>query len=366
MYIKEIQLRNFRNIDFCSIQFNEKTNIILGKNAQGKTNILESLVFLSSTRSHRLAIDQHLIKHEKDCSTIDCYLNDEEKDKKLTAVIHQRGKTLMINKNPVARSSEFIGNLNVVLFSPSDLNLFEDSPKERRKIVDVEIGKISPLYMIHLSKYMKLLKERNMLLKMNRINDSYNDILESQMIEEQKKILLYRYQFIDEINKTLMKYYEKLSGQSLVIQCFYESCVEINKDIDVSLRKMMDRQREKDVQYRSTSAGIHRDDFIFKLEGRKVEEVASQGQKRMVILAFKLSLLDYIKNMTKKLPVLLLDDVMSELDSEKRRNLFNAIPQEIQTVITTTDSDELKKEIQQNWTIFKLSDGKIVTREDKE
>ncbi len=360
MYIKELQLRNFRNIDFCSIQFGRNYNILLGKNAQGKTSILESLVFLSSTRSHRVGDDQQMIQFGKECSNLDCLIEDD-KEKKLSAVIHPKGKTLMMNKVPVLKSSEFIGKLNVVLFSPNDLSLFEDSPRERRKFVDVEIGKLSPRYMVILTKYLKLLKERNSLLKMNRTMDPYFEVLEEQMINEQLMILKMRQHFVNEINKTLEIYYRKLSHQSIQIRCLYSSCVPVSSDeaMKKDLIQLMNKNREKDVQYKSTSFGVHRDDFIFVFDGKKIEEVASQGQKRMVLLALKLSLLHYIKNSTKKIPVLLLDDVMSELDKEKRKNLFQVIPKGIQTIITTTDSEELKKEIQEKIQWFEVDNGVI-------
>ncbi len=365
MYIKELQLRNFRNIDFCSIQFNENYNVILGNNAQGKTNILESLVFISSTRSHRVQEDQQMIQFNKECANCDCLVIDE-KEKKLSAVIHSKGKTLMINKNPISKSSEFIGKLNVVLFSPNDLGIFEDSPRQRRKIVDVEIGKISPKYMVHLTKYLKLLKERNSLLKMNRSKDSYMEVLEEQMMNEQLVILKLRKQFVDEINKTLTAYYKKLASESLNVECTYESCIVVSDDEQMKEEyiQKMNKARDKDEQYRSTSIGVHRDDFVFLLDGKRIEEFASQGQKRMVLLALKLSLLHYIKNMTNNIPVLLLDDVMSELDQEKRRNLFLAIPKGIQTILTTTDIEELKKEIQQRVKVFEVNKGIVVTKED--
>lgn len=365
MIIKELQLRNFRNIDFCSIQLHENYNVFLGMNAQGKTNVLESLFFLSSTRSHRTLDDQQCIQFGKECSNLDCVIQDE-KEKRLSAVIHQKGKTLLMNKNPISKSSEFIGKLNVVLFSPSDLTLFEDSPKDRRRIVDVEIGKVSPQYMNHLSKYLKLLKERNSLLKMNRYDDSYMSVLEEQMIQEEIEILKLRKQFSDEINTTLSIYYKKLSHHELKVQCLYESCIEITSEekMKESLIQLFKKNKEKDLYLKSTSTGIHRDDFVFELDGKQVENFASQGQKRLVILGLKLSILHYIKKMTKQIPVLLLDDVMSELDQEKRKSLFQAIPKGVQTIITTTDLEELKKEIQGFVRVFEVKKGVITKKED--
>lgn len=364
MYIKELKLRNFRNYDSCSIQFHKNINIILGENAQGKTNILESLIFLSSTRSHRLQYDQQMIKENKECCNIDCIYFDE-RDKKISAVIHQRGKTLLLNQLPILKSSEFIGKLNVVLFSPSDLEVFDDSPKERRRLIDVEIGKVSPQYMVHLSKYIKLLKERNTLLKSNRIDDSYLEVLENQMIEAQVAILKERKIFINEINKIISSVYTKLSGQNYVVKCNYISCVEINTDEEMrkNLRLMIERNKDKDIQYKITSCGIHRDDINFEIDNKKVEVFASQGQKRMVILSLKLSLLEYIKTTIGKTPVLLLDDVMSELDHERRKNLLKIIPSDIQTIITTTDLVDCLSELNIKPHVIKVVEGNVKTME---
>ncbi|MFV0478962.1 MAG: DNA replication/repair protein RecF [Anaerorhabdus sp.] len=360
MYIKELQLRNFRNIDLCSIQFEKNYNILLGNNAQGKTNILESLVFLSSTRSHRIQDDQQMIQFEKECSNLQCTF-EEETETILSAVIHQKGKTLLINKVPILKSSEFIGKLNVVLFSPNDLTMFENSPRQRRKVVDIEIGKTDLKYMTHLGKYLKLLKERNTLLKINRLKDDYMEILENQLIGEQLFILNHRQQFVNELNKTLSIYYKKLAQEEIKIECLYDSCINFSNEekMKEDLISMFEKNREKDEISRSTGCGIHRDDFIFTLDGRRIEEVASQGQKRMVLLSFKLSLLHYIKNKTQRVPVLLLDDVMSELDEEKRKNLFQSIPKGIQTIITTTDKEDLEKEIHEQIKWFEVNQGKI-------
>lgn len=364
MYVKELKLRNFRNYDSCLIKFQKNINIILGENAQGKTNILESLIFLSSTRSHRLQFDQQMIKDNKDCCNIDCVYFDE-KDKKISAVIHQKGKTLLINQLPILRSSEFIGKLSVVLFSPSDMEVFDDTPKERRRLIDVEIGKVSPMYMVYLSKYIKLLKERNTLLKTNRIDDAYLEVLENQMIESQIGILKERKLFLDDINQIISSVYKKLSGQDVVIKCNYISCIEIKNDDEMkkNLRAMIEKSKDKDIQYRMTTCGIHRDDVTFEIDNKKVETFASQGQKRMVILAFKISLLEYIKKTIGKSPILLLDDVLSELDYERRKNLLNIIPSNIQTIITTTDLVDCLSELNIQPHVIRIVEGNVKTME---
>lgn len=365
MIIKELKLRNFRNYDTCTVQFDKDCNILLGQNAQGKTNILESLVFLSTTRSHRLQYDQQMIQEGKELCNIECTFFDE-RDRKIGAVIHSKGKTLLINQQPVSKSSDFIGKLNVLLFSPSDLEIFDDSPKERRRLIDIEIGKVSSNYMFHLSRYLKLLKERNSMLKMNRFDDAYLVVLENQMIESQIEILVERKKFIDSCNLYLSEKYERLSNQKCELKISYQSCVEI-KDKEVmhqEFRNLYDKNREKDIQFKVTSIGIHRDDCSFEMDGKRVELFCSQGQKRMVVLALKFSLVEYIKNQLHKTPVLLLDDVLSELDHKKRYNLLKCLDGDIQTILTTTEILEDFNELKNKPKVFEVENGIIKTKED--
>ncbi|MEG0239975.1 DNA replication/repair protein RecF [Anaerorhabdus sp.] len=367
MIVKELRLRNFRNIDSCILKFNEGVTVLLGQNAQGKTNLLESLVFLSTTRSHRLLYDQQMIQDEKELCNLECLIQDE-KEKKIGAVIYQKGKTLLINSQPVLKSSDFIGKLNVVLFSPSDLEIFDDSPKERRRIMDIEIGKCSMNYMHHLSKYLKLLKERNACLKMNRVDEPYLIVLENQMIESQIEILIERKKFFEYCNKTISKFYSFLSNQESELKMIYESCVTIDskEQMKRDLLEQYNKNKEKDMLYKMTSIGIHRDDFYFLMDDKKVELFCSQGQKRMVILALKFSLVEYIKSIEQKVPVLLLDDVLSELDSQKRLNLFKLLDNYCQTIITTTEMVDGFDELHNKPLVYLVENGKMQAKEGKQ
>ncbi|MFV0379357.1 MAG: DNA replication/repair protein RecF [Anaerorhabdus sp.] len=366
MFIKNLSLRQFRNLNNITIEFGRNYNIILGNNAQGKTNILESLFMLSTCKSHRIKEDQSLIQFNYNSCKINCNVFDDS-DLNLSLIIHEFGKSLFINKKMVDRVSKFIGKLNVVIFSPGDLNYFEDTPKYRRKIMDIEIGKISQSYMNYLLVYSKYLKDRNALLKSDRVKDEYFEIIEDEMIRAMSEIILFRRNFVDEINKVISKYYLKLSKESIDIKLeYYQVVSDLEKeDIINSLKDLFKKNRDKDEYYKTTTCGIHRDDTNFLFNGKKIYEVASQGQKRMVILSFKLALLHYIKNITGKTPILLLDDVMSELDKHKRINLFNAIPKEIQTIITTTDVDNLIDDINGEIKLFEVKDGFVKVMEDK-
>lgn len=342
MKVTQIRLRNFRNYESCQLNPDPGINVLIGKNAQGKTNLLESLVLLSTTRSHRAAADQDLIREHEEFCKAECRL-DTEPETVLQAVIHEKGKTLMIHRQPVSRSSEFIGRLNAVLFAPSDLELFEAPPKVRRRLMDVEIGKVSAVYMQHLSSYMKLLKERNSLLKREPVNPAMLDVLDEQLIDQEIQVLLMRRQFLEMMNRQLTSCYNGLSAETAQVSVRYHTVSE-NTDpqqIRGELHRKMKENRERDKILKTTASGIHRDDLSFQLNGRDVVSYASQGQRRMIVLAWKLSLMEFIRNRRHEMPVLLLDDVLSELDQEKRIRLFALIPESVQTFITTTEIHEI-------------------------
>lgn len=364
MIIKQIKLRNFRNFENCNVYFNENLNILTGLNGQGKTNLLESIVFLSTTHSHRLNEEIKLIMHNKELSNIECIYKDDI-EYNIGAIIHQKGKTLLKNKQIVSKSSDFIGLLNVILFSPSDINIFDDSPKERRKLINLEITKVNKKYLYSLNKYQKLLKERNILLKSNKIDEIYLETINEQLIENQIVILEERYKFVEIINEYISIYFKKLVNDDINLKLEYIGCVKNDDNIKENLNKMYKLSYEKDRITQNTNYGIHRDDIIFKMNDENVNDIASQGQRRLVVMALKLSLIDYIKFKINKIPVLLLDDVLSELDINKQQNLLKCINDNIQTIITTSVIHESLKKLNRNLNIQNINSGKIITKEDK-
>ncbi len=267
----------------------------------------------------------------------------------------------MIHQKPVSRSSEFIGKLNAVLFAPSDLELFEAPPKVRRRLMDVEIGKVSPRYMQALSAMMKLLKERNSLLKREHLDNAMLEVLDQQMIEQQLTIIAMRRQFIAKMNESLSRTYSALAEEEAQVSAAYHTITEqtepdaMREEIS---RKLLEN-RDRDRILKTTSSGVHRDDLSFQLNGRDVLSYASQGQRRMIVLAWKLSLIDFIAERLNELPVLLLDDVLSELDQQKRVNLFSLISPEIQTFITTTEIAELLPFLSRKPKIAEIDSGQI-------
>ncbi len=360
MNIKQVLCRNFRNIENCRVTLDEGINVITGNNGQGKTNFLESIYYLSTTRSFRISKDQELIMHEKPLARIECWLNDEEIERHLFCVIHDKGKSCFISNRQIPRTSEFIGKLNAILFAPSDLEMFTASPRYRRRLMDVEIGKLNSSYSHALNRYNRLMKERNASLKLEKMDLDFLDVVERQMAEAEMTILQKRRQFVDFLNQRLTERYCRLSEENAAIFCRYETFVDFSELTLETLIEKRKASRQKDWILKSTSVGIHRDDLVFWMDDLPLDSVASQGQRRMTVLSLKMAFIDYGIEFSEKKPVLLLDDVLSELDIQKRRNLFQTIPSKLQTLITTTDLNDVLEELPSRPKIMRMEKGRLI------
>ena len=352
MKIEYLKLINYRNYENQIINFDRGMNIVIGNNGEGKTNLLEAIYLLSTTRSHRVDDNRELIRFDSEFGSVEglITLNDllegivifNNQSSRLSVVVHKKGKTLMINNNPVRKNSEFIGKLNAVLFAPDDMNLFDDSPKIRRRLFDIEIGKLYSIYMYSLSNYLKYLKERNNYLKGN-VDRLMLETLTEIMYEPQIRIIKERNSFINRVNKYLSIYYSQISGEEHDLKIEYRSVIAEKENEEVmkqQLIKLYENIRERDIYLKQTNTGVHREDYVFYLDGRDVSMYCSQGQKRTVILALKMAVVQIIYDIRKEYPVLLLDDLFSELDSNRRYNVLKMLPSSIQTIITTTDARE--------------------------
>ncbi|HAO61208.1 MAG TPA: DNA replication/repair protein RecF [Erysipelotrichaceae bacterium] len=362
MRITSLTLRNFRNYASCSINLNEGVTLFLGSNAQGKTNLLEAVYLLSTTRSHRVYEESQCIKRGESAANLGVQVEEEGGRFMLGAVLHPEGKSLLYQNQPLKRTSEFIGKLNAVMFSPSDMDLFEASPRERRKLMDVEMGKISLPYLSHLNRYQKVLKERNAYLKEKSIDPSYLEVLTKQCIDTQIEMIELRYRFIDDLNEHLQDYFTKISASDVKVEAEYKAPVESRENLEQQLTEKFAKSLERDLTFRQTHLGVHRDDIAFTMEGVAVENIASQGQKRVLILAIKCSLIAMIEKRTGRKPVVLLDDVLSELDAVRRKALFMALDPTLQTLITTTDLEDVREWVRSKATVYVVDNGKIFER----
>ena len=359
MIVTELRLRNFRNYESADLVLGPNINLISGRNAQGKTNLLESLVYLSLTRSFRTMNDSLLIRSGCPFASLGCVVKDS-RDTRLGAVIHASGKTLSVNRAPVKKTSEFVGLLNTVLFSPDDLGIFLDAPRDRRRLLDQEITKVSSGYLFALKSYRNLLKDRNSLLKQFHPDEGYLEVLEERMAESAVTVIKERRAFAASINRRLTGFYQRLANDPLTAVINYQSCIDADvteEQLNEALKRMYAESRAKDIEFKSTGNGIHREDISFSLNGENVINSASQGQKRMILLAFKLGIMKYIEETRNTKAVLLLDDVLSELDRERQKTLMALIQQPYQCVITGTEFPDYLKT--GDYREFRIEHGRI-------
>lgn len=345
MIIKSIELKNCRNYRDLNISFDKGTNILYGDNAQGKTNVLEAIFLSATTKSHKGSRDKEIIHFEEDEAHIRTYLDRDGMEYRVDMHLRRnKSKGIAVNGQKLKKASELIGLLNVVFFSPEDLSIIKNGPSERRRFVDIELCQLDKYYIYNLNQYNKIINQRNKLLKDFYMNPDLKEtmsIWDSQLVDYGKKIIERRKVFVDQLNEIIYGIHRNLSGGKEELRIIYEPDVESDM-----LQQKLNVNRERDIKYKMTSVGPHRDDFSFHIkktdvEGNEIDirKYGSQGQQRTAALSLKLSEIELVKRITKDYPVLLLDDVLSELDSHRQNYLLNNIG-DIQTIITCTGLDE--------------------------
>ena len=366
MYIKKIKLYNFRNYKTLNVTLTKGINIIYGENAQGKTNLLESIYVLGLTKSHRNFIDNSLINKESDYLTIEGILNINKLDNKFNIYIDSKNKALKYNNNIVKKVSDYISLMNIIIFYPDDLELIKGSPQIRRRYINLELSQLHSNYYILLNEYNKILKMRNEYLKKiskNKIKDnSYIEILTKYLIDKAILICKLREKFINRLNENCSKIYKdimNIDGFSIVYKPNFE--IDIN-DIDIKNKLLSEYKKKLDLDLKllSTSIGPHKDEFEFYLGDKNLKFYGSQGQQRIAVLSLKLSEIEIFKKNKGTTPILLLDDIFSELDDIKKNNLLKYINKDIQTIITTTDLNNLDDKLIKKSKLFNVNNGKII------
>ena len=367
MKINNLKLKNFRNYIDLDIEFNDKLNIIIGNNAQGKTNILEAIYFLSITKSFLSVHEKTLIHKDRDFSLVSGNVLNNDFKKNLSIVINSEGKKIEVNNKIIKRHIDYLGNLRIVIFCPDDIRLLKDSPGNRRRFLNIELSQLYEKYVKLLAEFNIILKQRNEYLKVcnknGNINKEYFNILDVKYVDLAVSIYTYRSNFIKKLNEYIDNIYYSISGdKGLVIK--YMSDIEIS-DRDTIKKSMLDRLvdiRSRDISCGSTNVGPHKDNFSFFLNDNNLLMFGSQGQLKMSILALKLAEIDVFKNITGESPVLLLDDIFSELDIEKRNKLINFLNDEVQTIITTTDLNEINEKLVKIANIYRIENGQIIEK----
>lgn len=349
MIIKSLKLKDYRNYKLLDIEFDKATNIFYGDNAQGKTNILEAVYLSGTTKSHRGTKDRDLIRFSCEESHLEMVIEKRGVPYQIDMHLKKNSpKGIAINKVPIRRASELFGLMNFVFFSPEDLNIIKNGPAERRRFMDLELSQLDKVYLKDLANYNRIVNQRNKLLKdagFLMLNGSGGgskgtelidtlDIWDMQLITYGNKIIERRKQFVKEVNEIIYDIHFKLTGGKERIQLSYESgCGAF------TLEQALMKNRERDLRMKSTSVGPHRDDICFMAGNLDIRKFGSQGQQRTAALSLKLSEIELVKQIIKDTPVLLLDDVLSELDKHRQNYLLDSI-HDIQTLITCTGLDE--------------------------
>ncbi|MCM3668941.1 DNA replication/repair protein RecF [Mesobacillus maritimus] len=348
MHIEELMLKNYRNYGQLEASFENKVNVILGENAQGKTNVMESIFVLAMAKSHRTSNDKELIRWDEDYAKIEGRITKTHGSVPLQLVVSKKGKRAKYNHIEQKKLSQYVGNMNVVMFAPEDLNLVKGSPQVRRRFIDMEIGQVSPVYLHDISQYQKILQQRNHYLKQLQIKKQTDltmlDILTDQFIQMAAKIIFKRYEFIQLLEQWAFPIHEGISRGLETLKIQYKPSAEVSEDQDLS--KMIEvyenkfhKVKTREIERGTTLFGPHRDDLEFIVNGRDVQTFGSQGQQRTTALSVKLAEIELINKEIGEYPILLLDDVLSELDDYRQSHLLNTIQGKVQTFVTTTSVD---------------------------
>lgn len=365
MFIETIKIKNFRNYQNLDLSFNKGLNIIYGNNAQGKTNLLESIYVLGLTKSHRSFIDNNLINNESSEAVISGKIFNNKIPSNLEITISD-SKKLKIDSQKITKLSEYISKMPIIIFYPEDLELVKGSPSIRRRFLNLELSQLYSTYYNILNDYNKLLKMRNDYLKKiankEKYDQNYLDILNEYFID--KSILIYRMRnkFINKLNESSPNIFKSITGLEK-FNIKYKTSIEVNnktnEEIKVEFKNKLEKLYNSEIKFRATLVGPHRDDIEFYINEDNIKNFGSQGQQRIAILSVKLSEIDIFKNYKNTTPILLLDDIFSELDNKKKNNLLKYIKNNIQTIITTTDLNSINKKIIAKSKLIQIDNGCI-------
>ncbi len=358
MIIESIELKNYRNYRHAKINFDDKTNIFYGDNAQGKTNLLEAVYVSGTTKSHRGSKDRDLIFFEEKESHIRVKIKKRESVYKIDLHLKKnKPKGIAINGVPIKKASELFGIVNMVFFSPEDLNMIKNGPSERRRFLNLELGQLDKVYLYHLTNYNRAVNQRNILLKEMSFREDIRETLsvwDKQLVNFGIPVIRGRKKFVEQLNEIIYDIHYRLTGKKEKIKVIYEPDVEPEQ-----FEQQLFLSREKDMKMKSTTVGPHRDDLNFTVGNIDIRKFGSQGQQRTAALSVKLAEIELVKRTIHDTPVLLLDDVLSELDGSRQTYLLDQI-HHIQTLITCTGLDDFVSHRFPLNKVFKVISGTIV------
>ncbi|MCR4589430.1 MAG: DNA replication/repair protein RecF [Lachnospiraceae bacterium] len=363
MKIKRLEFTSFRNYETLELNLGDECNIFYGNNAQGKTNILEGIYLSCTTKSHKKSKDREMIRFGDEEAHIRVYIEKKKIDYRID--MHLKGnvkKHIAINGQPVKRAADLLGIANIIFFSPEDISMIKSAPSERRRFVDMDLSQLDSLYLNSLSQYSKTLEQKNKILRDATYFggpsfDEMLDVWDEKLLEYGEDIIRKRSLFIEELNGILKEKNKEITGVDEELSCIYEPDASIEE-----YREKLLKGRKNDLKSGSTSTGPHRDDIRFSLDGTDLRKYGSQGQQRSASLSVKLSEIELVKKRIKDTPILMLDDVLSELDSTRQKCLLNSIG-EIQTLITCTGLDELIKNDFIKDKVFYVENATVIKKE---
>ena len=354
MYIANIKLNNFRNYNQLDLELNKHINVIYGDNAQGKTNILESIFLCSFGKSFRTVKEKEMIKFNQDKTVVEIFYKKKDRDGKIKIEIGEK-KQIAINGIKIKKLSELLGNINIVIFTPEDINILRDGPANRRRFLDMMIGQLRPNYVYSLNMYLKTIEQRNNYLRQIKEENKPEemlDIWDEKLVEYGEKIYNYRKEFIEKILNKINEIHSKITDSKEELKIKYISDCSSREEY-LSLLKS---RRKLDIIKGFTTKGIHRDDFIIYINEKEVNVYGSQGQNRTVILSLKLAELNVVYEEIGEYPILLLDDFMSELDEKRRKNFLNNI-KNTQVILTGTEKIDLP-DLEHN--LYNIKKGEVL------
>ncbi|WP_223902268.1 MULTISPECIES: DNA replication/repair protein RecF [Lactobacillus] len=375
MYLKHFIAQNYRNLQQFEVDFDPNVNIFIGQNAQGKTNLLEAIYFLALTRSHRTSNDKELIAFGKDYANVSGHIYKSQVDLSLRVLITTKGKKVWVNRVEQAKLSKYVGQLNAILFSPEDLDLIKGAPNLRRRFMDQEFGQISAEYLYFAGKYKQVLQQKNNYLKQLAKGEAHDtmflEVLSDQLAGVAAEVIVRRFQFLNYLDQYARDAYAHISTSAEKLEVIYRPSVKeisVKDSVEEVYHKVLNNfqnNQKLEILKGTTLSGPHRDDIDFELDGKNAHLYGSQGQQRTIALSIKLAEIQLVHQLTDEYPLLLLDDVMSELDHNRQSALLNYIHGKTQTFITTTDLEGISWEIIKKPKIYRIKSGQIYLEEGK-
>jgi len=338
MFVKKLILRDFRNHQAKTFDFSTGINIVTGPNASGKTNIVEAIYYLSLARSFRGVEDSELVRKEKEYGEISAEIHEGKIKRDIRILITKKGRSVIVNGKKVSKLTDLAKVVNVLLFEPKDVMLFKGSPKERRNFLDVNLSKKYSSYLEYISNYNKILINRNELLKSEKVDKKLLDTTTELLVKYSAPIVKFRTRYVKDITDILIKITRALTGEESKIEINYHPYIANSPEFEKEALEAFNRSLESDLKHKATSIGIHREDFSISLNDKEIDVYGSQGENRIVALALKIAPYFLIEDKDKR-PIIVLDDVMSELDKKHQKRLIEFLKKLGQVFITATELD---------------------------